>query len=181
MAHVITILADGFEEIEAVSFIDILNRADIKCTLLGLSSIDVPGAHDITIKTEKLLSSYSGSYDGIILPGGGPGSDNLANSSLVIEKIQDAFKRGLLCAAICAAPKVLGKAGILNGKKATCYPGVESKLTGAVITDQPVVTDGNIITSKGVGTALAFGLELVSYLTDRANAEKIARQILYKI
>jgi 4-methyl-5(b-hydroxyethyl)-thiazole monophosphate biosynthesis len=181
MAHVITILADGFEEIEAVSFIDILNRADIKCTLLGLSSIDVPGAHGITIKTEKLLGSYSGSYDGIVLPGGGPGSENLTNSSLVIERIQDAFKRGLLCAAICAAPKALGKAGILNGKKATCFPGVEPKLTGAVIIDQPVVTDGNIITSKGVGTALAFGLELVSYLTDRANAEKIARQILYKM
>jgi 4-methyl-5(b-hydroxyethyl)-thiazole monophosphate biosynthesis len=180
MAHVITILADGFEEIEAVSFIDILNRGDIQCTLLGLSSIDVPGAHGITIKAEQLLSSYKGSYDGIILPGGGPGSENLANSPIVIERIQDAFKRGLLCAAICAAPKVLGKAGILNGKKATCYPGVESKLTGAVTTDQPVVTDGNIITSKGVGTALSFGLELVSYLTNQANAEKIAQQILYK-
>lgn len=181
MAHVITILADGFEEIEAVSFIDILYRADIKCTLLGLSSLDVPGAHGITIKAEQLLGSYKGSYDGVIIPGGGPGSENLSNSTLVLEKIQDAFKRGLLCAAICAAPKVLAKAGILNGKKATCFPGVEKKLTGAVITDQAVVTDGNIITSKGVGTAIAFGLELVSYLTDRANAEKIARQILYKI
>lgn len=113
MAHVITILADGFEEIEAVSFIDILYRADIKCTLLGLSSLDVPGAHGITIKAEQLLGSYKGSYDGVIIPGGGPGSENLSNSTLVLEKIQDAFKRGLLCAAICAAPKVLAKAGIL--------------------------------------------------------------------
>jgi 4-methyl-5(b-hydroxyethyl)-thiazole monophosphate biosynthesis len=180
MAQVITILAEGFEEIEAVSFIDILHRANIKCTLLGLSSINVTGSHGITIVTEQLLNSYTGTYDGIILPGGGPGTANLANSALVIEKIQDAFKRGLLCAAVCAAPGVLGKAGILNGKKATCYPGTESRLTGATISEQAVVIDGNIITSRGAGTSIAFALEIVTYLQDQSIAEKIAGQILYK-
>jgi 4-methyl-5(b-hydroxyethyl)-thiazole monophosphate biosynthesis len=181
MAEVITILAEGFEEIEAVTFIDILRRADIKCTLLGLTSTDVTGAHGITLKTEQLLNTYSGSYDGIILPGGGPGTENLSNSALVIEKIQAAFSKGLLCAAVCAAPGVLGKAGILKGKKAVCYPGVESKLTGANVTDQAVVTDGNIITSRGIGTSIAFALEIINYFLDPSVSEKVARQILYKL
>ncbi|MBN1602129.1 MAG: DJ-1/PfpI family protein [Chitinispirillaceae bacterium] len=180
MAKVIAILAEGFEEIEAVTFIDLLRRADIKCTLLGLSSVNVTGAHGITIAAEQLLSSFNDTYDGIILPGGGPGTENLCNSELVIEKIQDAFKGGLLCAAVCAAPAVLGKAGILKGKRVTCYPGIEPRLEGALVNDLAVVRDGTIITSRGVGTSISFALEIISFLLDRSTAEKIAEQILYK-
>jgi 4-methyl-5(b-hydroxyethyl)-thiazole monophosphate biosynthesis len=179
MAKVITILAEGFEEIEAVTSIDLLRRADIECTLLGLSSINVTGAHGITVAAGQLLSSHTDSYDGIILPGGGPGTENLCSSELVIEKVQDAFKKGLLCAAVCAAPAVLNKAGILKGKRVTCYPGIEPRLEGALVNNLAVVRDGNIITSRGVGTSISFALEIISYLIDRPTAEKIAEQILY--
>ena len=179
MAHVITILAEGFEELEAVSYIDIIRRAGIEITLLGLTSCEVTGGHGITIRAQDLLQLYSGSYDGIILPGGGPGTDNLLKSDLVIKKVRDAFERGLLCAAVCAAPSIFGKAGILNGKKAVCYPGVEDNLTGATVSLEPVLKDGTIITSRGIGTSIAFALEIVTFLTDASNSSKIAKQILY--
>lgn len=179
MAHVITILAHGFEEVEAITCIDLLRRAQIKVTVLGLDSPEVTGSHAITIKTEGLLADYSGDYDGIILPGGQPGTTNLANSALVIQKVKDAFSRGLLCAAICAAPSVLEKSGVLSGLKATCYPGVQQQFVTSNYIEAPVVCDKNVITSRGVGTAISFSLELISYLTDKATAEKVSKAILF--
>jgi protein deglycase len=178
MAHVITILADGFEEIEAVTYIDLLRRAQVNVSVLGLETQTVRGAHDLMIHTDGLLKDFADIYDGIILPGGQPGTANLAESPLVIKKVQDSFSSGLLCAAICAAPSVFAKAGILKGKKATCYPSVTNELTDATYIELPVVHDKNVITSRGAGTAIDFSLELIRYLANNAMAEKIRVAIL---
>lgn len=172
------ILADGFEEVEAVTPVDLLRRAGINVTIFGLSSREVRGSHDIVIKTDRIFSSNQILTDAVILPGG-PGHKNLLNSPVVLEYIQKSFSAGSLCAAICAAPVVFGKAGILAGKKVTCFPGCEDKLAGGIFVDQPVVVDGNIITSRGAGTAVPFAVEIISYLLDRSTASKITSAIIY--
>jgi 4-methyl-5(b-hydroxyethyl)-thiazole monophosphate biosynthesis len=179
MAHVITILADGFEEIEAITYIDLLRRASIEVTLLGLDTLDIRGAHDITIKADRLLKDFEDSYDGIILPGGEPGTTNLLNSPLVIQIVQNAFSKQLLCAAICGAPQVLLKAGILNGFKATSYPSVREKFSGITYLETSVVRDKNVITSRAIGTAIPFALELITYLTNASLSDKIKNAIVY--
>jgi protein deglycase len=179
MAHIISILANGFEEIEAVTFVDILRRADIKVTLLGLGSLEITGSHGLTIRTDALFDSFKGTFDGVVLPGGQPGTTNLTQSDKVVQLVRDSFHKGLLVAAICAAPGVLGKAGILEKKLATCYPGVEKNLSGAILSADAVVQDGNIITSRGVGTAIAFALKLVTYVRDSQVASKVSSAILF--
>ncbi len=173
------ILADGFEEMEAVTPLDLLRRAHIDVTLLGLSSLEVTGSHQIIVRTEKVFSSIPALPDGLVLPGG-PGHKNLLGSALVIELVKKMFGAGKLCAAICAAPLVFAKAGILANKKATCFPGDEDKLEGALFVEQPVVVDGNIITSRGAGTAVPFALEIISCLAGQASAATIARSIVYR-
>jgi protein deglycase len=180
MPSIITILAPGFEETEAVTFIDLLRRAKVNVTVAGLAARQTKGSHDITLVADGVLGETAGSFDGIVLPGGMPGSKNLAESERVLDMLRDMYKKGGLCAAICAAPMVLGRAGILNGFKATCYPGCEKELTGATFVDQPVVRDRNIITSRGLGTAIAFGLELISFLVGEAEAKRIKDAVLYK-
>ncbi len=178
MSHVITILATGFEEIEAVSFIDLLRRAGITVSLLGLESVEVRGAHGITIKADSLLSPDTLLHDGIILPGGQPGTTNLSNSDKVLSIVKKAYTQKLLCAAICAAPQVFSKAGILKGAKVSCYPGVETELNGAEISDLAVSVWENIITSRGVGTAIEFSLAIIKYLKGKERAESVGRAIL---
>lgn len=179
MSRIITILAEGFEETEAVTFIDLLRRAQIEVIIVGLESLEVRGSHNIVIKADTLLESISGAFDGIVLPGGQPGTKNLINSNKVIELIQYTYKKGLLCAAICAAPSIFGKAGILENRHATCYPGVENDLTGAILSNAPVVRDGTIITSRGVATAIPFSLELINFLEGPEMASKIGSAILH--
>lgn len=178
MSHVITVLADGFEEIEAVSFIDLLRRAGINVSVLGLESMKVRGAHGITIEAESLLSPDTVLQDGIILPGGQPGTTNLSNSEKVISLVKNAYSQKLLCAAICAAPQVFSKAGILEGAKVSCYPGVETDLPGAVISDLAVSVWENVITSRGVGTAIEFSLAIIKYLEGKERAENVGQAIL---
>jgi 4-methyl-5(b-hydroxyethyl)-thiazole monophosphate biosynthesis len=178
MSHVITVLANGFEEIEAVSFIDLLRRANITVSVLGLESMEARGAHGITIKAESLLSSDTLLHDGIILPGGQPGTTNLSNSDKVISLVKNAYSQKLLCAAICAAPQVFSKAGILKGAKVSCYPGVEANLQGAAISDLPVSVWENVITSRGVGTAIEFSLAIIKYLKGEKKVESIGQAIL---
>ena len=180
MKHIITILAEGFEEVEAVTFIDLLRRANIKVTILGLDTLEVTGSHKIKILCESLLKNFSGTYDGIVLPGGQPGTTNLGNSDEVIRRVKESNSKELLCASICAAPSVFGKSGILEGIRATCFPGVEDSLTGAIYSESAVLRDKNIITSRGVGTAIPFALELISYLLDDDTALKIRSSILYQ-
>jgi 4-methyl-5(b-hydroxyethyl)-thiazole monophosphate biosynthesis len=179
MPSVITVLAQGFEETEAVTPIDLLRRAGVTVTVLGLDSASVTGSHGITITADKLLKDFSCPIDGIVLPGGMPGTRNLANSAPLLDLIRATFKRGGLCAAICAAPTVLAKAGILTGHRATCFPGCEKELGGAVYEEKEVVRDRTIITSRGVGTVVPFSLELITYLMNHETAAKIKKAIVY--
>jgi 4-methyl-5(b-hydroxyethyl)-thiazole monophosphate biosynthesis len=172
------ILADGFEEVEAITPIDLLRRAGVKISLVGLSSLMVTGSHNITINVESTLGPVSSLPDALILPGG-PGHKHLLDSVSVIELVKKMYSADKLCAAICAAPAVFGKAGILLNKRATCFPGDESKLLGAVFAADPVVVDGNVITSRGAGTAVPFALAIVTYLAGKEKAGAVSRAIVY--
>jgi len=177
--NAVIILAQGFEEAEAVISIDLLRRAGIQVTIAGLASAEVSGSRGITIKADTILSNIPESFDALILPGGQPGTTNLSRSGEVLDIVRESAARSRLIAAICAAPSVLGKAGILKGVQACCYPGFEDALTDAKLSNDPVVCDGNIITSRGLGTAIQFGLAIVRYMVDNATAEKIAKAIIY--
>lgn len=172
------ILAPGFEEIEAITPIDLLRRAGIDVHVFGLDGIEVKGSHEIRVLSDGVIDLSSALPDALILPGG-PGHTHLLNSGIVLEFVKKMFVSRRLCAAICAAPSVFGKAGILDGKKATCFPGFEDKLGGASFINQTVVVDGNVITSRGAGTAVPFSLEIIAHLIDKQTADKIASAIVY--
>lgn len=158
-------LAEGFEEIEAVSIIDILRRADITVVTAYLEKNPVTGSHGIPVTADRKMSDINpADFSAMVLPGGMPGSENLKNSAQIIQALRAVHDGGGLIGAICAAPMALGHAGLLAGKKATCYPGYESEMEGAVHVDAPVVVDGKIITGKGAGCAVPFALEIVGIL-----------------
>jgi len=168
---IIVPLATGFEEIEAVTIIDVLRRAQIDVTAVSLENNTVTGAHHISLQSDELLeNARPGDFSAIILPGGMPGSKNLLNSRPVIEFIHAIYDKGGLACAICAAPIVLGRAGILKGKKATCFPGFESHLEGAIIQTDPVVVDDRIVTGRGPGCAIPFALTIVELLKGKDTA-----------
>lgn len=177
--HVLIILANGHEEIEALTQVDLLRRAGIIVTLAGLSGTEVKGSHDITVKADVALSSFNGDFDALILPGGMPGTTYLMESEAVRSLVRRACHDGVLCAAICAAPLVLGAAGVLNGKRYTCYPGVEETIDDGEFVTEEVVLDGNILTSRGVGTAIRFALAIVEYLCGRPQAREVSSAILF--
>ena len=176
-------LADGFEEVEALCPLDILRRAGLEVTTVGVGGKDmIHGAHGIVVQADIPDVMYrDSSPDMIILPGGMPGSTNLDESKTVDAALRVAAKKGAFLAAICAAPLVLGKRGYLNGKNAVCYPGFEEYLKGATVSEsKTVVRDGNVITAKGMGVAFEFGLELVRALKDDETAEKIKGSVFAK-
>lgn len=175
----LVILSEGFEEIEAITPIDLLRRAGISVVMAALGSRTVRGAHGITVLADEELKSDSALCDAIVLPGGQQGTSNLAASDLVVDLVASYFAAGRICAAICAAPLVLAKAGILAARRVACYPGIESMLGDARISQSDVVTDGNIITSRGAGTAVAFAIALIESLENREIAWETARKILY--
>ncbi|MDG5816102.1 DJ-1/PfpI family protein [Chitinispirillales bacterium ANBcel5] len=179
MSRAIIILAEGFEETEAITCIDLLRRADISTTVLGLESLEITGSHEVTIIADSLLKDFSDDFDAIILPGGMPGSNNLAQSQSVLDLAKKANSKGKLCAAVCAAPLVFEKAGLLKGVKATCYPAFEEKLNEADYQKQRVVKDQNIITSQGLGTSIEFALKIIESLSNKETADKIGSSILY--
>ncbi len=175
----VVVLADGFEETEAITIVDLLRRGEIEVIVAGLHDTRVGGAHQIVVQADTTLQQAPREFDAIVLPGGQPGTTNLGNDESLLRLVRQTCDQGRLCAAICAAPSVLGKAGILDQKAATCYPGFESQLHGAVLSTDPVVVDGNIVTSRGVGTAIPFALELIASLVDRSTAASVAEKILY--
>lgn len=181
MSKIGIFMADGCEEIEGLTVVDIVRRAGIDIATISISDKkEVAGAHGITFLADAKKDEVDFStLDGIVLPGGMPGTINLGADETVDKVIREFAAGGKLVAAICAAPSVLGQAGLLNGKHATSYPGFEPKLTGAVTSEDPVVQDGNVITSRGMGTAIAFALEIVSYFTDKKTADKLAESIIY--
>lgn len=168
-------LADGFEEVEAVTPIDYLRRAGVDVATVGVTGKTVTAAHNISFICDLDINEVDYSaMEGIVLPGGMPGTLNLENSAEVQAAIDYCCNNNLLIAAICAAPSILGHKNILKNKKAVCFPGFEADLYGAdVLTDKFSVTDGNIITAKGAGAASEFAFELIRYLCD----ENIAQQI----
>ncbi|MBE6562896.1 MAG: DJ-1/PfpI family protein [Ruminococcaceae bacterium] len=176
-------LADGFEEIEALTPVDLLRRVGVEVKTVGVTGAEVTGSHGITIKAditaecaESELASCE--LEMIVLPGGMPGSTNLDASPTVEKFIEAAEKSDAYIAAICAAPMILGKRGLLKGRDATCYPGFEEYLEGAKVYDAAVVVDGKYVTSNGMGSALDFALQLVELLKGQAESEKLADAVM---
>ena len=174
-------LAEGFEEIEALAVVDILRRAQIRIDTVSISeNYEVKGSHNIKVISDLNISEFNAdNYDGFILPGGLPGTTNLENCDIVKDTLIWANNKGKYICAICAAPSVLGKLELLNGKNATCYPGYEDSLIGAKHSTQKVVFDKNAITSKGAGTAHDFAFEIVKLFRGNNVAEDIKNAMQY--
>ncbi|MGM9641803.1 MAG: DJ-1 family glyoxalase III [Eubacteriales bacterium] len=173
-------LAPGFEEIEALMPLDLMRRAGLSVTTVGVGGKLVTGSHGITVQADITDRDFADEApECVILPGGMPGTTNLDASAVVHAALSRAVARGALICAICAAPMILGKLGLLRGKKATCFPGFEKYLDGAAVGGR-VVRDGNIITAIGMGAALEFGIEIVAALKDGDTAEKLAAAVLAK-
>ncbi|MBI4970504.1 MAG: DJ-1/PfpI family protein [Candidatus Omnitrophica bacterium] len=179
---ILVCLAEGFEEIEAVTIIDVLRRAEFSVTTAGVSGKMIAGAHGICVEADIELSKYKDMPDAIVLPGGMPGSQNLADSPLVADIVKKVHAQKKIVGAICAAPGlVLGKHGILEGKRGTCYPGFEQYFpSSAKFSSDRVVVDGNVITSRGPGSALEFVLELVSQLADKKKSADLREGMLVR-
>jgi 4-methyl-5(b-hydroxyethyl)-thiazole monophosphate biosynthesis len=179
-ARVLVPLADGFEEIEAVTIIDTLRRAGLAVTTAGLRSTSVDGAHGISVKADATFAEVDPtSFDMLILPGGMPGTSNLAEDARVVAAVQSLAKQQKRVSAICAAPLVLAKAGVISKTPVTCYPGFETKLGDAdVKREQRVVKAGRVITSRGPGTALEFSLAIVEELCGSAKAKELAEAMI---
>ncbi len=171
-------LAEGFEEIEAVTIIDVLRRAGLDVTSAHVRDNPVKGSHGIPVTADRSLAELKpAEFNCIVLPGGQPGSDNLRKSDAVISFIKHIFSKGGYTAAVCAGPIVLGHAGVLYGKKATCFPGYEKDCEGATMTGTPVEHDGTVITGRGPGCALPFALELVKTLAGEQVMKELVKNM----
>lgn len=168
-------LANGFEETEAIATLDVLRRANLLVATVGIGEKNITGSHGVTVVADLTDSEIKldENCEGIILPGGMPGTLNLEKSDTVQKFLDWSAENNRLICAICAAPSVLGHKGILNGKEAVCYDGFETQLEGAIISENPVVRDGNIITAIGAGVSIEFGLEIVKYFCGENESERI--------
>lgn len=174
-------LADGFEEVEALAPLDLMRRAGLTVTTVGVGGKEITGAHKITVSADITEAEFDGSDAAMIfLPGGMPGTLNLAGCDTVINAIKDAERRDIYIAAICAAPSILGDMGLLAGKEAICYPGFEDRLKGAMISKSRVVCDGKIITAAGMGVAIDLGLKIVSLFCGEEKASSLKKSVVYE-
>ena len=180
MSKIIMFLADDFEEIEGLTTVDVLRRAGEDVTTVSINGGKIiKGSHNIKLYADAVIDEVdTGSFDAVVLPGGMPGTTHLMECDAVIETVKNYAGAGKLVAAICAAPSVLGKAGVLEGKKATVYPGFEKNLGGADYVKNEIVRDGNIITAPGMGRAFDFALEILSYLRDDETAANIRADVI---
>lgn len=181
MKKVLVVLADGFEELEAVAPIDILRRAGADVTVAGVGKTDVVSTHGLLIRCDAVLSeTNSEGWDAVVLPGGMPGAKNLHESTDVSNRIIKTYNNGGYVCAICASPAVvLAPLGILNGKKAVCYPEMERGIENVNFCSDKVLNADRIITARGAGCAIEFSLEIVNALYLRDKADSIALQIIY--
>lgn len=172
-------LADGFEEIEALAPVDLLRRAGLTVQTVGVTGKTVTGSHNIPVTADILPDDVvlDETVQAVVLPGGMPGAENLDADETVSRAVAFAAEQNKLLCAICAAPFLLGKRGLLNGKNAICFPGFEKDLTAAAISEQSVCRDGNIITAKGMGVATEFGLKIVEALLDEKTAQALRATI----
>ena len=182
MSKAYIFIAEGFEEIEGLTVVDILRRGGVCIEMVSMSGAEyVTGSHNITVKTDRLFEDGPlDDADMYVLPGGMPGTKHLEEHEGLGRLLQSAKAQGRKIAAICAAPRVLGKLGFLEGEKAVCYPGNEDKLTGASVLYDEVAVSGQITTSRGMGTAVAFALCLLGQLEGEAASEKIGKGIIYR-
>ena len=181
---VFLLLADGFEETEALCTLDLLRRAELEVVSVGINGKkQVTGSHGITVLCDKADNEIFDidSLNAVILPGGMPGTLNLDRSEFVSGLLDYAVSQNILIGAICAAPSVLGRKGLLNGKTACCYPGFEDLLIGANVVMQPVCVDNNIITSRGAGTTISFASAIIEKLVNKEVAQKVKDSILCEI
>lgn len=182
MAKVYIFLANGFEEIEGLTVVDLLRRANIDITMVSITGSEfVTSSHQITVKADALFEQINfQDADMLVLPGGMPGTKNLSEHEGLDQLLKSFHAKGKKLSAICAAPSVLGSKGLLQGKNVTCFPGFEDSLIGAQVKNTAVVADGNIITSKGMGTSIDFALAIVKSLDSEVVAAKIANAIQYQ-
>lgn len=182
MNKVYIFFADGFEEIEGLTVVDLLRRAGIEIVMVSVNgNIYVTGSHHITVETDAVFESVDFTdADMLVLPGGMPGTHHLKAHEGLDRLLKEFYAKGKKISAICAAPIVLGSKGLLQGRQATCYPGHENDLIGACIINTAVVEDGNIITSRGMGTAIDFSLALIKNMAGEAQAARIAGAIQYE-
>lgn len=179
MAKILIPLADGFEEIEAITSIDVLRRAGIEVITAGIEGNKIVGDHQLKIETDSIIEEVSvKDLDGVVLPGGMPGAENLKNNDILINIIQKLNVNNKLLAAICAAPMVLEEAEVIEGKNATSYPGFASEMPSCNYTEKRVVRDGNIITGRGPGVALEFAIAVVSYFIKESEVSKLKKELL---
>ncbi len=173
------LFAEGFEEIEAITVVDVLRRADVETQMLGLTSMEIAGSHGISVSMDRLLvDAADETWDLVVLPGGMPGAVTLRDDPTVQALVKRQHAAAGKLAAICAAPIALGAAGVLDGRQATSYPGFGDQLTGAELSDQRVVVDRGVTTSRGAGTALEFALELVRQLVGEEAASSLGEAML---
>mgnify|MGYP001581032159 CR=1 FL=1 len=177
--NILVPLLSGFEELEATTIVDVLRRADLSVWLAADEPGPVRGAHNIRVVADKALARVSAKdLRAVVLPGGMPGAKNLAEHPIVQRLIAEVYKQGGYVAAVCAAPMALAAAGVLAGKSATCYPGFEKYLEGAKISENRVVVDGKVVTSRGPGTAQEFALTLVGLLRDKNTETEVQEALL---
>ena len=178
---VIVFLADGFEEVEALTVVDYLRRVNIEIDMVSITDDkQVKGAHEIKVLADKVIKDIDASiYDGVVIPGGMPGASNLRDDDRVIDIVKSMNKEEKMIAAICAGPIVLDRAGIIKGKGVTSYPGFEDQLNDVLYKEVAVVRDRNIITSRGPAFAVDFALEIVKYLLCEKRVEALKKDILY--
>lgn len=179
MKKVLIPLAEGFEEIEALTTADILRRAGLEVVLAGLPASIVKGRSGIKVISDvKIEDIKANEFDSIVLPGGNPGYVNLSRSKKVFDIINDMNDKGKTIAAICASPSILGKMGILDNRKATIYPGMEREIPRP--RSGKVVVDGHVITSEGPGTTVDFALEIVKALLGKDRMDRVRKEIVYR-
>ena len=183
MKKILVFLAEGFEEIEAITIIDIARRAEIDCKTVSVTGKkEVVGAHGVALMADMLFDEkICMQADGLILPGGMPGTTNLQSHEGLTKALKSFYEQGKIIAAICAAPMVFGELGFLEKKKATIYPGMQQHLKGAVCSTEMVCQDGNVITSRAPGTAMAFGLKIAEVLAGEKKAEEEKKALVYSM
>lgn len=180
MKKVCILLAEGFEEIEALTVSDIMRRAEVTCDLVSIGGKQVKSSHGVTVEADRIFEENM-DYDLVVIPGGMPGATNLRDDERVIKFVKKQNKEGKLLGAICAGPIVLGRAGLTEGRNITSYPGYEDELPNCEYLEEAVVVDENIITSRGPATAMTFAYKLLEVLGYSHKVEGISSGMLYKM
>ena len=181
MSKVCVFFAPGYEEIEALAVVDILRRVGIETDMVSITGEKkVTGSHKITVEMDKLFEEVDfDQIDMIVLPGGMPGTTNLEAFEPLMKQVEDFYAKEKYVAAICAAPSIFGHRGMLKGRNACANPGFESHLEGANVKQEPAVVDGHVITSRGMGTAIPFGLAILEQLKGKEAAEEMKKKLVY--